>query len=102
MDSGLIYIVDFFVDLSTHEFHHESLLFDLDLTGAVKLVDTVQVNYFHLYFVADVVHSECGSGDPYLKPAEDVFESRNKSPRSAMISMTTAIASPSAVKRLPM
>ena len=32
----------------------------------------MQVNYPHLYFVADVAHSECGGGDPYLKPAVDV------------------------------
>ena len=58
MDGGLINIVHLLVDLSTHKFHHESLLFDLDLTGAVNLVDTVQVHYPHLHIVADVVLSE--------------------------------------------
>ena len=58
MDGGLIHIVDLLVDLNTHEFHNESLLFDLDLTGAVKLVDTVQVHDSHLHIVADVVLSE--------------------------------------------
>ena len=58
MDGGLIHVVDLLVDLSTHEFHHESLLFDLDFTGAVNLVDTVQVHDPHLHIVAEVVLSE--------------------------------------------
>ena len=75
MDGRLVHVEDLLGYLGAQELHHEVLLLFPDLAGAVELVDTVQVNDSHLDFVADVAHSECGAGDPYLKPAEDVVAS---------------------------
>lgn len=75
MDGRLVHIVHLLVYLGTQELHYELFLLFPYLAGSVELVDTVQVNDSHFYFVANVARSECGGGDPYMKPAEDVVAS---------------------------